>query len=681
MFAGLDEVGWSSLTHAYGPATAMPKVIRGLIARDKRVRAWAGDYMWGAVHHQGDVYECTVAAIPFLVEAASAPRAKGRGTVLRLLASIGSAEVDDVSRLADRDGGLHRTAQRAVATAYPALAALLADPKRKVRRAAPQVLLVCRDRAADVADLLRARLPVEPDASVRMALVAAVGTITRRAVAGYSDGVDAAELRDWLRAVFTGTDPAGVRTAALMELLRLSDGELPDLVPTLLHLLETADGVDLRSLREALGDRVTERNRLLAALVRDGSRGLRNNAMWATAGALHHWRGDYRELLAEFAALLPGSPDDHLLAVHLLTGDGWPLTAPLADDIAASIDRSLAAGAPLYRPEGRGFWDPQGGPVWALTQNLVNLGDPRALPLVRQAYEGDVLPHYTGSLTRPYGADAAALVPPIRRWLRRLTADGDIDRAMDLLGDLIPIGPAAAGALPEIVALLPYPNFWHTPMNALRALGPAAVSAASLIRERLHDPEPSVVAAAAAALPAVEGERAEAEVRPLLTHDSADVCLSAADALHAAGVTDVLAGYEAALRYDGWPPYSALHSLGTLGAAAGPLASRVRAMLDDPDIDGLAAATLWRITGDLDTTLPVLARAWRRERRVHTPIAVCWAEMGPAAAPAGPLLRTELSTVTRATYRPDGQGSTDIENDEEFLRACASALTSITSGG
>lgn len=92
VFAGLDEIDWIAMEHAYGPAGDVPGLLRGLVSADPAVREVALDGMYGAVHHQGDVYECTVAAVPFLVRAAACPGLPGRADVLRLLASIGGAE-------------------------------------------------------------------------------------------------------------------------------------------------------------------------------------------------------------------------------------------------------------------------------------------------------------------------------------------------------------------------------------------------------------------------------------------------------------------------------------------------------------------------------------------------------------------------------------------------------------
>jgi hypothetical protein len=91
LFAGLDEIDWAGLHHAYGPATEVPVLLRSLVDPDPAVRETALDGMYGAVHHQGDVYACTLATIPFLLRIAERPGVPGRPEAVRLLASIGSA--------------------------------------------------------------------------------------------------------------------------------------------------------------------------------------------------------------------------------------------------------------------------------------------------------------------------------------------------------------------------------------------------------------------------------------------------------------------------------------------------------------------------------------------------------------------------------------------------------------
>ncbi|NEE57989.1 PBS lyase, partial [Streptomyces sp. SID8455] len=89
MFSGIDEVDWASMEHAYGPADDVPVLLRGLASADAAERESALDGMYGAVHHQGDVYACTLACIPFLFELAVDPDVQDRGSVVELLTSIG----------------------------------------------------------------------------------------------------------------------------------------------------------------------------------------------------------------------------------------------------------------------------------------------------------------------------------------------------------------------------------------------------------------------------------------------------------------------------------------------------------------------------------------------------------------------------------------------------------------
>ena len=87
MFTGLDDVGWESLRHAYGSAEDVPGWVRGLVDPDPAVREESLDAMYGAVHHQGDIYDSTVAAVPYLIEALSTPGLSGRATARRNLDS------------------------------------------------------------------------------------------------------------------------------------------------------------------------------------------------------------------------------------------------------------------------------------------------------------------------------------------------------------------------------------------------------------------------------------------------------------------------------------------------------------------------------------------------------------------------------------------------------------------
>jgi hypothetical protein len=60
----------------------VPGILRGMIANDKGAQAKAWDRFQGAVNHQGDFYDSTVAVVPFLIEAVANTATPGRVDVL-----------------------------------------------------------------------------------------------------------------------------------------------------------------------------------------------------------------------------------------------------------------------------------------------------------------------------------------------------------------------------------------------------------------------------------------------------------------------------------------------------------------------------------------------------------------------------------------------------------------------
>jgi HEAT repeat protein len=85
MWDDLRRVDWNRLTHAYGPARETPQLLLAMISPDaaKRDGGWSG--FWGMINHQGDFYDSTVAAIPFLIEALAHAETPGREQILYYL--------------------------------------------------------------------------------------------------------------------------------------------------------------------------------------------------------------------------------------------------------------------------------------------------------------------------------------------------------------------------------------------------------------------------------------------------------------------------------------------------------------------------------------------------------------------------------------------------------------------
>ena len=65
MLEGLENIDWRRSRHAYGAATDVPELLRGLASGSEDVRMSAIDALYGNIWHQGDVYPATAMAVPF----------------------------------------------------------------------------------------------------------------------------------------------------------------------------------------------------------------------------------------------------------------------------------------------------------------------------------------------------------------------------------------------------------------------------------------------------------------------------------------------------------------------------------------------------------------------------------------------------------------------------------------
>ena len=88
MLNGLDQVNWTRLTHAYGPADDVPELIRKLVSPDAALRRKALRELNGNIYHQGTVYEATAYAVPFLLEVLTAPECDEQPQLLSLLSAV-----------------------------------------------------------------------------------------------------------------------------------------------------------------------------------------------------------------------------------------------------------------------------------------------------------------------------------------------------------------------------------------------------------------------------------------------------------------------------------------------------------------------------------------------------------------------------------------------------------------
>ncbi|MFB8077862.1 PBS lyase [Streptomyces sp. NPDC056013] len=718
MLTGIEEVDWASLGHAYGPADDVPELLRGLASADPAERETALDGMYGAVHHQGDVYDSTLACIPFLLELVADPAVQDRGSIVELLTSIGGIELDDDEELDELDpddeefipAANYAMAAAAIAAGADVFLGLVSDPDPEVRLAAPCALASLHPEPARVLTLLRERLTVERDTEVRLALVAAVGRIALRHAALRAETVD------WLGWLARAAQDPGLRLAALAQRARCAPGDIPDdIVPWVTGLLEeirtsapgpTAPGAEraatptligqvrelleehaagrpapwteelLRTLHAALDDRVDDRIALILAQLRSPDWGQRSDAIWLCGGLIRIWRGRYEEVVRLVGAQL-NDPEPRLReAATSFLERLFELGAPAADALAARLAVGSGPGAGAV-PGGGGGGGPRGGSGSGLggsPQNgfvgrsgrdgallaLARAGDTRAVPLLARALEEREVRRELLYAMDGLGPSAAMLAPLLRRRLAEVELDERLyDRAAPLLYALAAV--RGSQAVPEV----------------LRVLRGAPANRRDWVRE-------SALRTLAAFGPAAQ--EAVPDMRGLLAAESATVATAAARALWAAegDLGEVLTALERWLRpgASGADWCSAAQALGEIGPAAASAAPALAPGLASRDlwVRVRSAAALWRVSGDAAAALPVLLAAWEENRHARVDVAECLAEMGPAASGAQLVILTELTRRRRHNAREGASGSHDIHLDEKLLTVCRAALARMERG-
>ncbi|MFE6070621.1 PBS lyase [Streptomyces sp. NPDC056525] len=708
MLTGIEEVDWASLGHAYGPADDVPELLRGLASADPAERETALDGMYGAVHHQGDVYDSTLACIPFLLELVADPAVQDRGCIVELLTSIGGIELDDDEELDELDpedeefipAANYAMAAAAIAAGADVFLGLVSDPDPEVRLAAPCALASLHPEPARVLTLLRERLTVERDTEVRLALVAAVGRIALRHASLRTETVD------WLGWLARAAQDPGLRLAALAQRARCAPGDIPDdIVPWVTGLLEeirtsalgpVAPGTEraatptligqvrelleehaagrpapwteelLRTLHAALDDRVDDRIALILAQLRSPDWGQRSDAIWLCGGLIRIWRGRYEEVVRLVGAQL-NDPEPRLReAATSFLERLFELGAPAADALAARLAVGTGSGTGTAQGSGSGLGgSPQNGFVGRSGRDgallaLARAGDTRAVPLLARALEEREVRRELLYAMDGLGPSAAMLAPLLRRRLAEVELDERLyDRAAPLLYALAAV--RGSQAVPEV----------------LRVLRGAPSNRRDWVRE-------SALRTLAAFGPAAQ--KAVPDMRRLLAADSATVATTAARALWAAegDLGEVLTALERWLRpgASGADWCSAAQALGEIGPAAASTAAALRPGLASRDlwVRVRSAAALWRVSGDAATALPVLLAAWEENRHARVDVAECLAEMGPAASEAQLVILTELTRRRRHNAREGASGSHDIHLDEKLLTVCRAALARMERG-
>ncbi|MFE9240529.1 HEAT repeat domain-containing protein [Streptomyces sp. NPDC007007] len=693
MINEIDGVDWESMGHAYGPAGDVPGWLKGMASADPGVREEAFSDFYSAAHHQGDVYPCTAASLPFLFEMADSPATPDRGSVIELLLSIGQECLDMDPEVVyftpdGTESRAHVDALALIGERAEVFVRWVTDPDEEVRRSAVEGLGLFLDDSARALEVLRSLLPGSGMVQ-RLFVVRAVATVALRDAAVH--GAAAAWLEDL--AGDTAQVPE-VRLAALVHRVRCTPGELGDAaVPAAVGLIreiapeetggdddapcrteaepdvaadsEPSPGVppqvaaafeDLErhgrvhapttSLLEAfhtvLDDRVLERTAVLTEQLRSADPGVRYDAIRMATELISQWRGDHSGLVVLIAECLrPEDPYTSAAAAEAL-GALVPVSEPARDVLAGYVEAACGEHGP-------GVWAAQERLLRRAHQEavraLASLGDLRALPCVLKALDEDTDAWRAVQVAGHLGEAAGDLTPR----LSKLVAEVDFSDASQsmsanaLVSALRELAdPAAAPALASAVTAAVREEQWHTAASAIKALascGPKAASALDVVRPLADAQDVTVRAAATAALWELQGDAAG--VVPRLVE-----------------LLDTHADDEAAA------------VLGRIGSAAAPALPRLRKMLTAGYewTRVYAAAALWDISGDAEAPAVVetLLAAWAENDSTSNHVLACLNRMGTAARPALPRVREELTLLRRSgRFR-------DIPNDENLLTACRS---------
>ncbi|MER5275479.1 HEAT repeat domain-containing protein [Streptomyces sp. NPDC002809] len=732
MFAGIDEVDWASMEHAYGPADDVPGLLRGLASADPAEREAALDGMYGAVHHQGDVYACTLACIPFLFELVVDPAVPDRGGIVELLTSIGGIDIDeeDIGEAEGEDeaegAANYAMAAAAVSAGAGVFFALMADEDPGVRVSAPLALATLHGSPARVLTLLRERLTVEPDDEVRLALVEAAGRVALR------HGPLTGRIADWLSRLAAEANPPGLRLAALAQLARCAPEALPGdvvrVVAGLLRQLRSAPGDpgagllrQLRATPDASGDSEPPE---APESPEPGARtiGAHGDPDAAVETAPVTLVGQLRALSAEerTGRTAPWTAD-LLRTLHVGLDDRVADRTALLTDQLCSPDLGQRIDAVRMSSGLIRAWRGSYGELVRLVGEQLTSDEPKLAEAASHVLEelfGLAAPA-ADALAARMAADPGAWV---KEWASGPPGLGSAVKALARLGD--------ARVVPALAAALERPEVPHDVGFAIGYLGPAAAPLAGVLRRRLSEvgldeeaydraspllggltalrageAAPEVLRILRGA-PEYRGEWlrtaalralgsfgpaarcAVPELRALMRRPGTAGATEAAETLWAVDgdawtvLPVLIEGLQAEHARD---RRAAASALGRLGAQAAVTAPRLRALLGHEElwlrVD--AAIALWEVSGRAEESVPVLLAAWEKNRHVRVRVAECLARTGAAGAgsDAALVLQAELASVRRHNAMDGGCGSHDTYEDEKLLALCRRALLGNTGKG
>ncbi|MFD7978736.1 HEAT repeat domain-containing protein [Streptomyces sp. NPDC059071] len=720
MINDLEVIDWAAMGHAYGPADDVPAWLRGMTSLDPDARERAFSGFYSAVHHQGDVYPCTVATLPFLFAMADDPSAPDRASVVGLLLSIGREAVarEDPDSVYVGPDGSESTAYQDAAAAMrmrgETFVAYACDTDPRVRGAAIEGLGLFLDDPERAVAVLRDRLEAESGIMERLLVVRTMADLALRLPAAQ------APASEWFNMLAdSATVDPDIRLGALVQRARCVPESInAHTVPTAIELLkqitpapqseeneekgsrnssglctcaaepEAEPGVPahiaaafadlerhgrvhspttalLATFHEALDARLDDRTALLTEQLRSPDAATRYDAIDMARRLIASWRGDHTHLVQQLAdCLLPRDSYTAAAAAEAL-GSLAALAEPAREALAAYVTRHRTT----HRPDA---WASPHPSLRRAHQQavlaLAQLGDERAVPGLLTALDTGTDAWLAVNAAGHLPQAAAELTP---RLIRRL-ADVDFSRAwpdisptalasaLAELGDTAAV-PALTAAVSASVRHKQWSGAAHV-LEALASFGTEAAFALDVVRP-LTDAEDVGLRAAAS------GAVWELERRP-------DVSVPQLERL-----------------LDTHRRLDAVKVLGRIGPPAAAVLPRLRQELnaqveqnarnEQSDAAPLnvgnawtlihVASAVWEIGGQAegDMVVQALLRAWKDNDSTLREAAACLNRMGQAARPALPQIEEALAQPRRGG-QPWGWG---IAFDLEFQHTCGVILT------
>jgi HEAT repeat protein len=160
--AGLGVADWATVSHAHGPATDFPPLLRAAVGDDADDQESAFQLLFETIWHQGTVWEATAHTVPFLYRALEADETPDKQSVVHLLAAIAACQTGKDEHMA--------ASRRAVARRLDLLYPYLRDPEPEIRYAVAIALGHFPEAVARLLPDLNEALRDEPDEDVSKTL-------------------------------------------------------------------------------------------------------------------------------------------------------------------------------------------------------------------------------------------------------------------------------------------------------------------------------------------------------------------------------------------------------------------------------------------------------------------------------------------------------------------------------